>query len=55
MKMDDASIPEAKKKLQFLYWLDFMVKALFLFGVGYALFKVYNGSFTTQSTLVNTF
>lgn len=55
MKLDDSSIPEAKRKYQFLFWLDFIVKALCFFGIAYALFKGYTGIFSTQTTIVDVY
>lgn len=55
MKLDDSSIPEAKRKYQFLFWLDFIVKALGFVGIGYALFKGYTGIFSTQTTIVDAY
>lgn len=47
MKLDDSSIPEAKRKYVFLFWLDLIVKSLFVFGIGYFLFRMY-GSFAVN-------
>lgn len=41
MKLDDSSIPEAKRKLVFLFWIDFLVKALFIGGFAYLVFNMY--------------
>jgi hypothetical protein len=41
MKLDDASIPEAKRKFVFLYWLDLIVKSLFVGGFVYFLIRMY--------------
>jgi hypothetical protein len=41
MKLDDASIPEAKRKFIFLYWLDLIVKSLFVGGFVYFLIRMF--------------
>ncbi|KAG5680580.1 hypothetical protein PVAND_010077 [Polypedilum vanderplanki] len=41
MKLDDATIPEAKRKFIFLYWLDVIVKSLFIGGFVYFLIRMY--------------
>lgn len=41
MKLDDSSIPEAKRKFVFLFWLDVVVKSLFMLGFGYFMFRIY--------------
>jgi hypothetical protein len=43
MKLDDSTIPEAKRKFVFLFWLDVTVKSLFAMGFGYLLLRMYSG------------
>ena len=35
LKLEDTTITEAKKKFMILYWLDWLVKGLFLLGCYY--------------------
>lgn len=46
LKLDDDTLPEAKRKLNFLYWVDFVVKAAFFIGITFFLYNTYK-SFTT--------
>ncbi|CRK98211.1 CLUMA_CG011574, isoform A [Clunio marinus] len=41
LKLDDNTIPEAKRKFHFLFWLDFSVKILFYMSVGYLTYRTY--------------
>lgn len=41
LKLDDKSLPEAKRKYFFLFWLDLIVKFVFYAGVGYLVYKSY--------------
>ncbi|XP_070499596.1 fatty acyl-CoA reductase 1-like [Chironomus tepperi] len=43
MKLDDSTIPEAKRKFVFLFWLDVTVKSIFAMGFGYLLLRMYAG------------
>jgi len=50
MKLDDSSIPEAKRKFVLLFWLDVTVKSLFAMGFGYLLLRMY-AAITTKSVI----
>jgi hypothetical protein len=41
LKLDDKSIPDAKRKFNFLFWLDFLVKIVFYAGVGMMIYRSY--------------
>lgn len=42
MKLDDANIPEGRRKFVILYWLDFIVKSLFFVGFSYFGVRMYS-------------
>lgn len=44
LKLNDNSIPDAKRKYHFLFWLDFIVKTVFYAFVFYMVFKSYTTS-----------
>ena len=50
LKLDDETLPEAKRKLNFLYWIDFVVKAAFFFGIILFFYNTYE-SFKTFSEI----
>lgn len=41
LKLDDNSLPEAKRKYHFLFWLDFFAKTVFYGFVAYMVYKSY--------------
>lgn len=41
LKLEDDTLPEAKRKLNLLYWLDFVVKASFFIGITFFLYNTY--------------
>lgn len=44
LKLDDKSLPEAKRKFTVLFWVDLIVKTLFFTGI---LLMMYKGLVTT--------
>jgi hypothetical protein len=55
LKQDDSTLPEAKKKYVYLFWLDLITKALFFLGVGYGLYKLYTSSFSGYTTIIDNY
>lgn len=49
LKLDDNTLPEAKRKFNFLFWLDFLVKGIFYAFVFYMVYRSYYIS-TIKST-----
>lgn len=50
LKLDDDTLPEAKRKLKILYWIDFVVKAVFSLGITWFFYNTYI-SLTSSSEL----
>lgn len=48
LKLNDNSIPEAKRKYHVLYWLDLLVKIIFYSFVFYMTYKSYHKSVVSE-------
>lgn len=54
LKLEDDTLPEAKRKLNLLYWVDFVVKASSLIGITLFLYNTYTSLMSPPELKYNT-